>query len=187
MALYLRRLDAAVLADRASRRSRRPSPRAPPLRARTRVDNRRASRRRARVTIDARAPVQRPRRRAAGCVPHPLADGARRAAPPRERATGGPHLARRRLHLRVRLLARLHEAPRRTAGALPKADQELPLRLTRRRTRRRTRPSPIDGEHPHRVLPATAAGRALALWTTRSAWNLLMFAAISSSESSTAK
>src|SRR5881397_1570549 len=36
---------------------------------------------------------------------------ARGAAAPRERATGGPHLPSRRLHLRVRLLARLLEAP----------------------------------------------------------------------------
>ena len=54
---------------------------------------------------------------------------ARGAAAPRERATGGPHLPSRRLHLRVRLLARLLEAPRRTAGPLPKADQELSRRL----------------------------------------------------------
>src|SRR5262249_9432974 len=126
----LRRLDAAVLADRATRRGHRAGPRAPPRPARTRVDSRRARRRRARVTIDARAPVQRPRRRAAGRVPDPLANGARRAAPPRERAIGGPHLPSRRLQLRIRVLARLLEAPRRAAGPLPEADQELSRDVT---------------------------------------------------------
>src|SRR2546428_7567535 len=38
---------------------------------------------------------------------------ARGAAAPRERVTGGPHLPSRRLHLRVRHLARLLEAPHR--------------------------------------------------------------------------
>src|SRR5438093_3664654 len=53
-----------------------------------------------------------------------------RAAPPRERATGAPHLPSRRLHLRVRLLARLLQTPQSTALPLPKADQELSRRLT---------------------------------------------------------
>src|SRR5262249_13986182 len=118
------------LADRATRRSRRAGARAPPRPTRTRLDSRRARRRRTRVTIDARTPVQRARRRTAGRLPHPLADGARRAAPPRDRATGQPHLPPRRLHLRVRLLTRLHKAPRRTTRPLPKADQKLPRRLT---------------------------------------------------------
>src|SRR5213596_3205378 len=55
---------------------------------------------------------------------------ARGVAAPRERATGRPHLPSRRLHLRVRLLARLLEAPRRATGPLPKADQELSRRVT---------------------------------------------------------
>src|SRR5262249_23049250 len=130
VARQVRRLVAAVLADRATRRGRRASARAPPLRARTRVDRRGPCRRRARVTIGARAPVQRPPRRAAGRIPHPLADGARRAAPPRKRTTSRPHLPPRRLHLRVRLLACLREAPRRAAGPLPETDQELSRRLT---------------------------------------------------------
>src|SRR5262249_53269329 len=50
-----------LLANWTTRRGDRACPRIPPRPARTRVDDRRARRRCTRLTIDARAPIQRPR------------------------------------------------------------------------------------------------------------------------------